>query len=367
MDFLKKVTAFLKKVPTFWLVFFILILPGILVSGIRSLQRLSVERNDNYVETVVDFDEFRLLARKDGFSLDEIFTKLKENGASSVAISEDTLASLELEGKITVLSTKEIRKLSLEETYEIKLPDNISAMAGLWVFSEDVELLDRINQNLLWKINEKDLVRVHRNLLLINKSGNGFMDKVGLGFSKEYFNLAEKNKMGVVVKVFNYPGLTKESALKIIDFLPSPASVSALLFADEEMLGERGELNQIIELFKTRCYRIGWIEFDTQEGIKSYLKILSKEYPFIRVHSISRKEMDQIYTPNRAIERWVRAVKDRSLKKLYFRCFQKDDKKFISNWTEYNLKYLRETVEELKKNNFLIAEKEEQRLLFFQQ
>ena len=339
-----------------------LLLPGLIVAAMRCMLRSLSEQRNVFVETVADLDEFRRLAREDGWTLDELFTKLHDNGISSVSISEDTLASLELEGKITVLSTKEIRKLSLEESFDMKLPVGTSALAGLWVHSEDDKLLDRIYQNLSWKLPDKSLIRIHRNLLLINKSGQGFMERVGLGYSEEYFKAAEKANLGIVVRMFNYPGLTSESASKMINAIPSPASVSALLFAEEEMLGARGDLQGIIKQFENRSYRIGWIEFDIQDGIHQYLNGLSKNRPFVRVHSITRKEMDLVYTKNRAIARWVRAVKDRSLKMLYFRCFFQDDKKYISNLTNFNLKYVKDTVDELYKAGFQIARTDEERL-----
>ncbi len=352
---------FLKKVSLFWLIIIPLILPGIIVAAMRCMLRSAVEQEDVFVETVADFDEFRTLSRADGFTVEELFKKLKENGASSVAIPEDTLSSLEAEGKIIVLTSKEIKKLSLDETYEFKLPIGKSDLGGLWVYSEDVELLDRIFQTLSWKLSDKFLTRLDTKMLLIHKSGEGFMEKVGLGFSDEFFNLAEKNGLGVVAKVYNFPGLNHETASKIINSIPDPASISALLFADEEMLGARGELDKIVDLFKNPSYRIGWVEFDTQEGIKDYLKKLSVNRPFVRVHCITRKEMDYVYGPERASARLVRAAKDRSIKMLYFNCFMHDEKKYISNLTEYNLEYLKKTVNALNKAGFKIAANDEER------
>ena len=94
---------FFKKIPFFWLITIIIILPGIFVAADRCMLRIKAEQKNIFVETVADLDEFRLLARKDGLTLEELFKKLKESGASSVCVSEDTLSSLESEGKITVL------------------------------------------------------------------------------------------------------------------------------------------------------------------------------------------------------------------------------------------------------------------------
>ena len=351
-----------KKFPILWLILLPIILPGLLVASWRCFFRDLSERKNIYIETTVDFEELRQLSREEGWELKELFKAMKTAGASSVAISEDTLASLESEGKISILNYQEIQKLSLSDTLLAEVPDGKATLGALWVHSTSSELLDRIEQNLSWKISKDKLIRIHRNFLLINKSSQGFKERVGLGFSSRYFKMAQENDLGIVLRVFNYPELTASSAEKIINSLPSPASISALLFADEEMLGNRGDLKQIIQLFRNRSYRLGWIEFNTQEGIRAYLNGLSDSRPFVRVHSISRKEIDQIYNIPRAIARWVRAVRTRSLKLLYVRTFRQDEKRFIGDLVKFNLNYLNKIKLNLEKHGYKIAENKNQRV-----
>lgn len=346
----------------FFLIVLPLLLPGLLVAAWRCLFRTLAEQKNIYVETVVDFEEMRQLSREEGWKLKDLFVEMKKHGASSVAISEDTLASLESEGRITVLTAKEIRKLSLDEGLQQDLSVDLSSPGALWIHSEDSPLLDRIEQQLGWKLDSARITRIHRNFLLVNKSDRGFRERVGLGFSSEYFEMADEAGLGLVVRVFNYPGLTASSASRIIASIPSPASVSALLFAEEEMLGNRGELKNIIELFKNRSYRIGWVEFNTQEGIEAYLSGLSATRPFVRVHSISRKELDQNYNADRAVARWVRAVKDRSMKILYIRCFFQDDQRYIADMVRFNLRYLQRIEASLRAAGSLVAANYEQRM-----
>ena len=353
---------FFRRIPAFWLILLPLIIPGMLVSIWRCLFRNVAERQNIYVETVVDFEEIRQLAREEGWSLRELFAALRANGASSVAVSEDTLSSLQSEGKITVMSSEEIRKLSIDDSLEYELPAGARTPGALWTHSEDTELLDRIEQHLSWKLPAGRLMRIHRNLLIINKSSQGFRERVGLGFSSDYFRLAHEAGLGLVVRVFNYPGLTAAAAAHIVNAIPSPASVSALLFAEEEMLGVRGELKPIIEQFRGRSYRIGWVEFNTQDGIESYLKGLAATRPFVRVHSITRKEIDLVYNVRRSVARWVRAVKDRSMKMLYIRCFFQDDKRFVEDLVKFNLDYINQTARALAAEGYNIAGNEAQRL-----
>ncbi|MGM0598643.1 MAG: DUF5693 family protein [Candidatus Rifleibacteriota bacterium] len=351
-----------SKKASFLLILLPLLVPGLLVAGWRSLFRQMAEQKNVFVETVIDFEEMRQLSRDEGWKLKELFKAVKDNGASSVAISEDTLSSLESEGRITVLSSDEIRKLSLDEGLQQGLPADFVTPGALWIHAQKAGLLDRIEQQLSWRISSNKMYRLHRNFLVVSKSSEAFKEMVGLGFSKKYFNMAEDTGLGIVARVFNYPGLTVATATKIVNSIPEPAEISALLFADEEMLGNRGELNKIVRLFESRSYRIGWIEFNRQEGINTYLSELSRSRPFVRVHSISRKEIEEIYDRTRAVARWKRAVKGRSMKMLYIRCFFQNKEKYIEDLVKFNLDYLSSIEKALNQTGFKIAKNQNQRL-----
>lgn len=346
---------FKRRVPGYWLILLPLLVPGLLVAVWRGLFRNIAEQRNTFIETVIDFEEIRRLGREEGMNLPDLLTQLRQNGVSSLAISEDTLSSLESEGKITVMSSKEVRKLSIDGNLALDLPGGIETPGALWVHSEESSLLDRIELHLSWKIANEQLIRIHRNLLMVNKSSKGFRERVGLGFSTQYFDLVAAAELGLVVRVFNYPGLDVETARRKIATLPPPASVSALLFAEEEMLGVRGELEQIIELFRNRSYRIGWIEFNIQDGINDYLNLLSESRPFVRVHSITRREVDMVYGPTRARARWVRAARERSMKMLYIRCFFQDDRRLIENLVDFNLNYFNNIAKDLNRAGLQVA------------
>lgn len=346
---------FKRRVPGYWLILLPLLVPGLLVAVWRGLFRNIAEQRNTYIETVIDFEEIRQLGREEGMILPDLLAQLRKNGVSSLAISEDTLSSLESESKITVMSSKEVRKLSIDGDLTLALPSGIETPGALWVHSENSSLLDRIELHLSWKIANEQLIRIHRNLLMVNKSSKGFRERVGLGFSTQYFDLVAAAELGLVIRVFNYPGLDVETAKRKIATLPPPASVSALLFAEEEMLGVRGDLQQIIELFRNRSYRIGWIEFNIQDGINEYLNLLSDSRPFVRVHSITRREVDLAYSPTRARARWVRAARERSMKMLYIRCFFQDDRRLIENLVHFNLNYFNNIAKDLNHAGLQVA------------
>jgi len=339
-------------------------LPGFIAAVWRCSSRIVSENRDKYVETVMDFEELRLLAREEGWSIGEMLDEVKKRGASSVGLSEDTLSTLQSEGRISLLTFQDVQKLSLEAFVATPTPPMPEPPGTLWVHSTDEALLDRIEQHLTWKVPATRLLkRLHRNMLLVRKSSIDFQERVGLGFSREYLRLAAAKGLGVVLRLFNYPGLSEESVGRIINDLPDPASVSALIFAEEEILGNRGALVAAVREFYDRGFRVGWVEFNDQDGMELLLARLEGKRPIVRVHSISRREIDELYTTSRAVARFVRAVRDRRLKMLYIRCFFQDKKKLIGDLVQFNANYLSEIVKSLESWGFEIPHSDQERRL----
>ncbi len=354
--------SFFKKPSTFGIIAILLLLPGLIVSLSRSTLRIIGEQKNQTIEIAADFNEFKELALEDNLHVRDLLNRLKGNGASSVVLSEDTLASLEKENKITIKTSQDILKLSLDENFKIEHPVAQNALATLWVHSEDKALLSRIEHNLSLKLPSDRLIRIHKNLLLINKSTQGFKERVGLGFSNETIEMANEASLGVILRITNYPGLTKENAEKYLNLLPPPASTSAIMFAREEAFGYRGDLKEIVKLLTNRSYRLCNFEFTQPKGMVNYLNILKPKRLVIQGHSISRKELDLKYQRETAIARWVRAAKERSIRLLFLRCFHQSESHFIDNLVEYNLDYLSQTVTTLKKLNFKIAQDHRERI-----
>lgn len=339
----------------------ILFLPGLLSAIWRDALRWRAEQRDTYIETVMDFDELRTLAREEGWRLQEMLVAAAGRGASSVGISEDTLQSLESEGRISILNLSDLRQMAVEGDVASVGTDLAEPQGALWIWSQEQGLLDRIEHHLGWKLPGSRVRRASLNLLVLRRSGEDFKTRVGLGFSKEYLDLARDCGLGIVLRIYNHPGLSAGSIRAMIAGLPDPADISAILFAEEEVLGNRGALAATVDELTHRSFRIGWVEFNDQEGMDALLAGLRGKRPFVRVHSIGRKELDENYTVSRAIARWVRAVRERRLKMLYMRCFFQDKKKFIGDLIQFNLEYLGAVVKRLEADGFRIPRIDEQR------
>ncbi len=343
------------------LIYLLLALPGFIAAAWRCGLRLMAESRDAYVETVIDFDEWRQLAREEGWRLHDMLNEASKNGASSVGISEDTVESLAAEERISVFTTSEIRKLP-EGTEIASFMRSVDVPPGaIWIKSEDDALVDRIEQHLLWKLPNEKVRRLGRHLLLLRKSSLDFRQRVGLGFSRDLIDIIRSKQLGVILRIYNYPGLSDEAVRQIIADLPDPAVVSAVVFAEEEVLGNRGALPAVVRELKARSFRVGWIEFNDQAGMDTLIQGLRGSVPFARVHSIGRRELDENYTVGRAVARFHRAVRDRRLKMLYVRVFFQDKKKFIGDMVRFNLDYLQKIAGGLNDDGFRIPREDSQR------
>jgi polysaccharide pyruvyl transferase CsaB len=352
-----------SRFSRFQLLVLLFVLPGLIIASYRCLLRAEMERKDRFIETVVDFEEIRVTAAEDGIALPELFRLLPHHGVSSVGISEDTLSSLAHQGRITLAGARAGEAASdvsaavgSDSTSLAPLP-----AGALSVHCRESRLLSRIEEQLLMKLPHGKVERLGPTLLRIHKSGKDFLEKVGLGFSPEFIGLARENGLGVVLRVFNHPGLDGDDVKRIIQGFPDFTQVSALIFADEEVLGSRGNLPAVVASLLLRPFRIGLIEFVEQEGMAVLVNGLRDRIPFVRVHSIGRREMDEIYNRPRAIARWVRAVRERRLKMLYMRCFGPDRKRYLSDLTAFNLEYFSQVAQRLRQEGFVVATTHEER------
>ena len=351
-----------KNNLTFHLIVFLFILPGFLVAIWRCSLRIVGENTHKYVDIAIDLAEFSKLAREEGIKAPELIKNLKENGASSVVIAEDTLETLVEAGLITLMTDSEVRKLSLHNKYFLQYSHENNTTGALWVYSEHTNIIDRISYSLGLKIGEAKITRPNKNLIIINKSTDGITNKVGVGYSDEISKLAYSSGLGLIYRIGNYPNLSVSSAKRLLNMIPSPASVTTIIFEGDEVLGFDGEFNPIIELFKSKSYRLGDVEFAGQKGMEYYIKALKDKKLITKVHSISRKEMDLKYNTETAVSRWVRAAVERSIRILYFRCFKQNEKHFIDNLFKYNINYLNKTSKALKKAGLIIAQNHNERI-----
>ncbi len=329
------------------LIFFIIV--ALVAAGIITYNRFKSESNFKQVELVMSLNELRELSYQEGYDEIELLAKIKHSGINSIAIHEDSLESLTLSGKILYFSDKELNKLN----FFLKSIDPFkkfqpSPGESYIIFNDKNDYL-RIKENLQRQLGE-DLVRDLGFLPYVGLKVKGSEEKLadlGLGFSEEDIELVRNLGFQVILRLKNFSQINKEDIEFKFKESDKAGKISGIIFEGETVLGYPLKENLLFtaELLQKKGYPFGIIEFAGQKGIETVAQSASELA--VRVHSITKEEME-IISKQKAIERWIRAAKERKVRIFYIKPFMKS----ISNLIEDNISYIRTIKEELEVSDF---------------
>jgi hypothetical protein len=329
------------------LIIFIII--ALVIAGIVNYHRSKLESNFKQVEMVMSLNELRELSYQEGYDEIELLAKIKNSGINSIAVHEDTLESLALSGKILYFSDKEFDKLN----FFLKSIDPFKKFqpspGEAYIVFNDKSNYHRIKENLqrqLGKDSVRDLSFFPYTALKVKGSQEKLSD-LGLGFSEEDIELVRRLSFQVILRFRNFPQINKEDIEFKFKESDKAGKISGIIFEGETVLGYPSKENLIYtaELLKIKGYPFGIIEFAGQGGIETIAHQASELA--VRVHSITKEEME-IISKQKAVERWIRAAKERKVRIFYVKPFMKSN----FNLIEENLSYIRTITEELKVNGF---------------
>ncbi|MBA7493545.1 hypothetical protein ES702_04104 [subsurface metagenome] len=329
------------------LIFFIIV--ALVVAGIITYNRSKLESNFKQVELVMSLNELRELSYQEGYDEIELLAKIKNSGINSIAVHEDTLENLVFSGKILYFSDKELNKLNffLKSIDPFKKFQPSPGEAYI-IFNNKDDYL-RIKENLQRQLGE-DLVRDLSFLPYISLKVKGSEEKLadlGLGFSEEDIELVRNLGFQVILRLRNFPQINNEDIEFKFKESDRAGKISGIIFEGETVLGYPSKENLIFtaKLLKAKGYPFGIIEFAGQKGIETIAHQTSELA--VRVHSITKEEME-IISKQKAIERWIRAAKERKVRIFYIKPFMKSNYNLI----EDNVSYVRTIKAELKVSGF---------------
>lgn len=329
------------------LIFFIIV--ALVVAGIITFHRSSLESDFKQVELVMSLNELRELSYQEGYDKIELLAKIKNSGINSIAVHEDTLESLILSGKILYFSDRELNKLNFFlKSFDPFKKFQPSPGEAYIIFNNKDNYL-RIKENLQRQLGE-DLVRDLAFFPYMGLKVKGSDEKLadlGLGFSEEDIELVRNLGFQVILRLKNFSQINKEDIEFKFKESDKAGKISGIIFEGETVLGYPLKENLLFtaELLKIKEYPFGIIEFAGQKGIETVAHQASELA--VRVHSITKEEIE-IISIQKAIERWIRAAKERKVRIFYIKPFMKSN----FNLVEDNLSYTRTIKEELEVNGF---------------
>ena len=323
-------------------ILFLLLLIGLAAAVIVAGQRYMCERASRSVAIVVDYDEVETCAAASGITIDEALAKFRNAGVTGVGISERTFGDLVERGEMT--PTRMGRMLLT------------TAASDPWVLTfarpqitqqAHDALAARFPSQLVESesgtpVEQYDLVvpffRVHDYPSLVD---------VGIGLDPDALMAVHRAGLRVEARFINYPGITRR-AMQAMVHQANQEGADVVISLETEALGFPNRTREMADVLKQAGIADGWVEFAKQAGDQSLAA--SMQGRIVKVHSIESKEIDT-YSPSRAIERYVRGVRERNVRMCYVRLFLAASPDPMTG----NLKYCTDLCREIRDAGYTIG------------
>lgn len=319
-----------------WIIFFICLLPAIVTLEHRN----EFDREFKKVALVADYRQLLQLAQTEKVSIEQILARVRdEAGVQRVALLEDTPVFLAQRGLCTIVEGvgwpgwKTPEERDAIERNRGREPREATPPSADWplllglrhdmthlIFS-DTDIFERVATAA--ELRYSGLVEWE-----FLDDGGGILSLAGepkitlewgLGFDRGLVLELRSRGFTVYPRLKNYPGLSLDSVEMIITetsklfpgawLIPDGDSVLPLTRLENLEFAKKGD---------DKLAGVGWIEFAEQRNAKE----IAMRYPTFtaRVHSIEDEEMEVI-TPDRAIARFTRAVRERTVRIVYLKPF----------------------------------------------
>ncbi len=272
-----------------------LILVGLLAATYVALGRMVVENTNRTVGLAVDYAEVERLAAATATAPVSVLQRLQEAGATHLAVSEDDLQTLLGRGQVAMFAkgnTVEIWFASAKRLHQAaealsnKLPGEYA--------ERETEDGDRV---------------------LEAPFAATSVPNVGVGYPPEALEAARKLGLHVVARP-HWQGVRTPRAVTATIEQAAEAGAQIVVFTGDQVIGHPNLIETTAQALMQKKVAFGLIELAPQKGAA---KLAAKlHYRVVRVHSVTEPEMHTIL-PQRAVERFVRAAREREVRLLYLR------------------------------------------------
>lgn len=270
---------------------------------IPAANRFRTEQRNRRVEVALDITEVRKLAASEGVPLVDTLRRLKNAGATSILIQEDTLDSLRDLGIVEILpSTKH--------------------QTSLLIIHQG--LFDRIKRNLQDRTAVQTAVPEQFSGSDLEDAGIVVADRwdaikdIGVGIDPEVVTLVRSAGLNVVGRVINNPNPTDSRIAATLDDVRKQ-NIDTVIFSGMSVLGAGNRYKETVKhLTSSPKLRFGSVEFGKQTGDSTLVR--QAPYNTIRVHTVTSSEMATA-TPGANIQRFALAARERNIRMLFVRLF----------------------------------------------
>ena len=324
-----------STIRALWVIYFICLVPALFTLS----NRIAFDAGFNEVALVADYVQLLELAQTENVPMEEILDRVQnEAGINHLAILEDTPQFLAQRGLCTIVEgvgwpgwkteeeRDEIRRNQGREIEEAAPPENNWPL--LMGLSHDMTHLIFSDHDVFERISATAQVRYPGLVEIEDRGESGGIISLagepkiilewGLGFDP--LLIEELRDMGSILypRTRHYTGYTLDQSNGVrwdtMDLFPD----GVLIFDGDSITGGSVLINELTGGSMIWMDKFGWIEFAEQRG-SAALAHFAPDLT-VRVHSIEDEEMEVI-SVSRAIARFERAVRERSVRLVYLKPF----------------------------------------------
>jgi len=279
----------------------VLIALGLLGGLVSAGHRWQAEARNRRVELAVDYGDAQALANTTRRQVDDVLQQLKGAGITTVAVTEDTLGILNANGVVAYRREGDETVLTFAPGFPGERPRVIQMLAhkapGLVVTPEGADGL-RIGSP--WPQ----------------------FSTLPIGLDGDAVRTVQGNGLLVAPRLVNFTGVTQGNiAWEMAQTKRQCADaqgIGPVIFAGSSVLGNRGLIKATADALDANGLAYGSVELGKTFGDEDLSRMASART--VRVHSIGTDEMGSMDEPT-AVERFVRAAKERNIRVCYVRLF----------------------------------------------
>ena len=285
---------------------FVLITLGLLGGLVSASHRWRTEARNRRVEMVIDYGDAQALANTTRRQVDDVLQQLRAAGVTTVAVTEDTLGTLNANGVVTYKRDGDETLLSFAPGFPSERPRVIEMLAhkapGLVVTPEGA---DGLRVGSPWPQ----------------------FSTIPIGLGGDAVETVKRNGLLVAPRLVNFTGVTADNIGWELAQTKQQCSdarsanggnIGPVIFAGSSVLGNRGLIKATADALASDGLVYGSVELAKTFGDEDLSRMASART--VRVHSIGTDEMGNMDEPT-AVERFVRAAKERNIRVCYVRLF----------------------------------------------
>ncbi len=287
------------------------------------VRRIQTEESYKEVEVAIRYSDVLRIATETDRSLEEVLSRFKELGVTTLFVRENTVAS---PVEADLYTYRGLGKVSLLEGYILKFyyPEVEGVKPeSRYMVTEDKAVAENIYESYATKGIELEYLEQDGVYFISIGEFANELTNIGVGFDEESLNLAASLGYTISPQLKSWTNITPESIDYVVKEIERINGVDTIYFADTDIPGT-GEGNEGLAMQQLiQNHQLGFIEFTSnkQKGFNTLAKRTSEQgthYKVIRLHTLGDTQLTTFTVPQ-LMERYELALRERNIRAFLFK------------------------------------------------